>query len=471
MSGRYVCLKNRFCLRGWKKLPYALEDKESGDVAFMMPGEFHTLKFCNGRFTEDSPMFGTEGRKHLEFLEKQGIIEFTDEPGKLEKDQEYFCYDNRFIRQIHWSMTGHCNYKCRHCYMSAPHAVLPDLDTDTCRKIIDDIASCGIRHLSLTGGEVLIRRDFFELLDYMLEKDLKIVTIMSNGALVTEELLKELEKRNCKPEFNMSYDGTEGWHDWLRGVEGADEAVQRAFRLCKEHGFPTGSEMCLHKGNLHTLRDSVKLLGSLGVSRLKVCRLSCEGEGVALKDKELSVEEEYEAYISYIPQYIEDGMPLKELMLADVFLAVDEGFAIPMEHYSEEEVCEDCYICLAARQTMYLGPDGRILPCVPMSETDYSQERFPLISELSIKEALEDSSYINFIRVDLKEYREHNPGCGICEYKNRCAAGCRGRAVLHNNGADLLGIDPESCLFYKGGYYDRTKKLIEKYREIIFEKT
>ena len=62
----------------------------------------------------------------------------------------------------------------------------------------------------------------------------------------------------------------------------------------------------------------------------------------------------------------------------------------------------------------------------------------------------------------MEEYREHNPECKICEYKNRCAAGCRGNTVLHNGGTDLLGIDPEACLFFKGGYYDRVKQLIRE---------
>ena len=99
----------------------------------------------------------------------------------------------------------------------------------------------------------------------LLEGGVRIGTIMTNGSLVTEKLLDELERRGVRCEFNMSYDGTQGCHDWLRGVPGADDAVQRAFRLCRERGFPTGSEFVLHKGNAPTLRESVRLLGEYGV--------------------------------------------------------------------------------------------------------------------------------------------------------------------------------------------------------------
>ena len=109
---------------------------------------------------------------------------------------------------------------------------------------------------------------------------------------------------------------------------------------------------------------------------------------------------------------------------------------------------------------MYLGPDGRILPCIPMSETDKTQEYFPVISNMTLKDALTDSSYLSFIRADMGKYLEHNKECMACEYKYRCGAGCRGKAATSNGGTDLLAPDPDACLFFKGGYYDRVKELI-----------
>ena len=89
----------------------------------------------------------------------------------------------------------------------------------------------------------------------LLEQGSHIIQIFSNGALVSRKLLSELDKRGTHPEFNMSYDGL-GWHGWLRGIPGAEEAVDRAFRLYREMGFPTGAEVCIHAGNKHLLRAS-----------------------------------------------------------------------------------------------------------------------------------------------------------------------------------------------------------------------
>ena len=120
-------------------------------------------------------------------------------------------------------------------------------------------------------------------------------------------------------------------------------------------------------------------------------------------------------------------------------------------------------VCASARGTMYLGPDGRILPCIPMSETDASQEHFPLLGSMTLREALSDSNYMSFISATLDQYLEHNPRCASCEYKNRCGGGCRGRAVGANGGSDLLGVDPDTCLLFTGGYYDRVQELIGRY--------
>lgn len=459
----YIRIKQEYLLRGWQGLPYALVRRDGGRPAFMRSDVFRTVKFCNGRFTAASPVFLGTRRKHLEELDKLGILEYLDEPGDLQPDQEYHMFENRFLRRVHWSLTGHCNYRCKHCYMSAPHAALPHPTTEQCLAVADQIADCGIARISLTGGEPLIRRDFFQIVDRILERGMHIDVIMTNGALVDEAFLDELDARGCHPELNMSFDGPKLWHDWLRGVDGAHESVRRALALCHERGFATGAELVLHKGNIGTLRDSVNMLGELGVSSLKVNRLNCIGEGEALQDYALTAEEEFEAYLEYIPHYIEDGMPVPILTLSGVFSALKGRLFIGSERHPEDKDCGNKVICGSARTTMYLGPDGRILPCIPMSERDSTSGQFPLVGNMTLAEALSDSFYLDFISATLDDYLTHNPECAACEYKNRCGGGCRGRAVDANGGSDLLGKDPDACLIFKGGYYDRVKAIIEGY--------
>lgn len=461
-GSKFVRIKPEYLLRGWEGLPYALVDRSGGKPYFMASNVFRTVQFCNGCFTADSPVFMGKRREYLQKLDKHDILEYLDEPASLLPDQEYRRYPNRYLERVHWSLTGRCNYRCRHCYMSAPHAVLPQPSTEKCLDVVDQMAGCGVRRVSLTGGEPLIRSDFLQIVDAILAQGMRIDTIMTNGALVSEELLDALDARGCRPEFNMSYDGPKEQHDWLRGVDGAYESVCRAFALCHARGFATGAELALHEGNVHTLRESVRKLGELGVSSLKVNRLKCVGEGVALVDRALAAEEEYEAYLAYIPHYLADGMPVPILTLAGIFSAIEGKLRVAAEKHHEDEDSSGRLVCGAARMTMYLGPDGRILPCIPFSAWDVSSERFPSLAHTTLSEALSESFYTGFVSTTLGSYLEHNPDCAACAYRNRCGAGCRGCAVAANGGTDLLGVDPDACLVFRGGYYDRVRTIIER---------
>ena len=324
--------------------------------------------------------------------------------------------------------------------------------------IIDQMESAGVQAVSLTGGEALVRRDFLEIAERLTRAGIRIDTIMSNGILVDEALLKALAGMGQTPEFNMSFDGI-GCHDWLRGTEGAERRVIRAFELCAEHGFPTGAEYCLHKGNTDAFRESVKLLGSLGCRSLKVNGLSLEGEALQIKDYILTSDEEFSFYLDYIPKYYEDGQPLR-LMLSGMFMSKGKDKAvIPFEKMQEDQDCGNYCLCGHARNRMYITQDGYIVPCIPIGSVENGRNQFPNIRETTLSEALNDSFYMSFIDTRLDTYFQIHPECEACEYRNRCAGGCRGRA---SGDGDLMAKDAEACAFFRDGWYDKVKKLIEK---------
>lgn len=457
----YCRLKDEYKLRGWKLLPTGVVDSRTGRYTFLEPEVYRTLKLCNGAFDEDSFIFSGKDRENIRDLAEKGVIELLTEQKPLKPSQLYKEYDNRFLSQVHWSITGKCNARCKHCYMSAPHAMMGEFSHDTCMDIIRQMGECGVVKVTISGGEPLIRRDFLEIIDAILENGIAITTIMSNGLLVNDELLDEMDKRNIKPEFNMSFDGI-GWHDWLRGVKGAEEKVIHAFRICHERGFPTGAEYCLHKGNMGVMRESIKLLGSLGLNNLKINRLNLQGEGVNLNDFALSLNEAFDFYLDYIPQYIEDNAPMP-ILLAGFFMAHNTTeYGIPYAKLSEDISADDYCLCGHVRNVMHITADGRIVPCIPMGNADGGRENFPLLEEMKIRDALTDSYYMNFISAQLKEYFARNPECANCEYRNRCAGGCRGIAVIASEENDLWAKDPEACTFFKDGYYEKLTSLAQK---------
>ena len=453
----YYKLKSDYMLRGWKLLPTGVINRETRQVKFLSGKKFAVLKLCNGQ----NEIFDDEQRKIMEELLSEGFIEANDTPSPLESVQEYKFYDNRFMRAAHWSITGKCNCRCRHCYMSAPQHKVEEFTHEQCLDIIEQMASCGIQTIILTGGEALVRKDFWEIVDALTAADIKINAIFSNGLLINEKFLAELEKRDLKPRFQISFDGVDGCHDWLRGIKGAEKFAIRAIKLLREKNFPVACAFDIHRGNVHVLRDTVKKLASLGVNYLRVAPISEDGEAVGMSDKILSTEELFNALIEYIPQYISDGAPVR-VSLSGVFEGISPSeYNIPMAKAPEGVNIDRACVCGTVRNSLHIDFNGFVMPCPTMGFNDAGKKHFAPIFYKPLKELLNDGDYMNFINTRMEDYFRANPTCAACEYKNRCSGGCRGLAMADNGDGDLLGIDKGVCKFFKGGYYDKVLALAE----------
>ena len=344
--------------------------------------------------------------------------------------------------------------------MDAPEGRLGELSTEQALDLIDQMADCGVLRVDLTGGEPFVRKDFWQLVDRILSYKMTIGTVYTNAWLLNEKVLDEFEKRGQKPEFSVSFDGL-GWHDWMRGVPGAEEAALRALKLCHDRGFPTDVEMCIHKGSKDTLAQSVMALKAVGVERVKVGNVAdtplwrCNSQGNALTDREFA-----EAMLPYITWYYQAGRPVQELMLTTVAtLRRDEPYKVIPARYEGEDKCANCYLCGAARMNCYITPEGRLLPCMPMTASP-EQDKFPLVQDIGLKAGLSDSYYMQFVNGRIRDLLAANPECNACAYRYKCGGGCRATALLEGN-LQLMGCDRTMCMLWKNGYVDRIRQIAE----------
>ena len=64
--------------------------------------------------------------------------------------------------EVALELTHHCNFRCQHCYI--PDFSAPDLlSTERILELLEELASMGTLYLTLTGGEMLLRRDWYEI--------------------------------------------------------------------------------------------------------------------------------------------------------------------------------------------------------------------------------------------------------------------------------------------------------------------
>ena len=454
---KYI-LDRRFRLRGWQRAPYALFDTQKKEPEFLPRDLFLTLIQCDGAHDLNEGEMDEAAAESLQRMRKLRMVR-PALPGEiLSREQAYLQYPARYKRNIHWSITGACNLKCRHCFMSAPHAKHGNPSHEQLVYVMDQLADCGIFQVGLTGGEPLIRGDFFEILEELAAREIGVDVIYTNGWLIDEHLLDALDRifPDMKVSFQLSFDGV-GAHDFLRGVPGAEKRTLQALALLQERGHSVNISMCLHRKNMDTVRESVKLMASLGVRSMKVGDMMNLGEWTdpALRDLEITPEERMSFFESYIPQYFEDDAPLS-IMLSGMFSYTPgapewDSFLVKP---CEPEMRDKSLSCSSLTRNLYIGADGVVAPCMGMADCSFAS-RFPNLFDTPLREILGDSELMKFCNVTVSEVHNGNDECAVCPYKDRCSGGCRNTVLLE--GDDYYGADHEACWFFRHNGEERIR--------------
>lgn len=457
----HYILSDGYTLRGWKGLPFGLQYPDRYHTEFFDRDAYHIVYALDGRHDIDPGILPQSRRALLDRLLTDGIAIPADDTARLQPVQEYRCYPGMYKNYAQWSITGHCNYSCRHCFMSAPDYHGTDLTSLQCDRILDELLDNGILNIALTGGEPFVSPHFHYILDGIAQRGLTLDTLYSNGRMIDDDLLTDLEQRNLHPEFNISFDGA-GWHDWLRGVEGAEQDALRALRLLHERGYVTTSSVCLHRHNIGDLRENVNLLASLGLSHVKFNIIAPTGRWKNETEHFISADEAYQAILDYIPQYIADGMPVSAQFSGIIEFDRETGdITIPFRRFSGRAGAERAYACDTVKNAIYISPQGTVLPCMTFGGTAM-ESSFDSILERHLSDILSDSHYRDTCLTQVRDCIQHNERCRGCVYRLACGAGCRACAC-GDTGTDYLAIDPDTCHFFRHGWYDRTLGIIDRY--------
>lgn len=125
-------------------------------------------------------------------------------------------------------LTSRCSAQCQSCnfWMERDHN---ELTTAQWKEIILDLKSRGFLQLAFTGGDIIIRKDVFELLRFSVGLGMKVRCAI-NGYTVTENIARELMNSNVAT-IAVSLDDVGEEFDNIRGVKQAADKVRRCFEL------------------------------------------------------------------------------------------------------------------------------------------------------------------------------------------------------------------------------------------------
>ncbi|MDH5636402.1 MAG: radical SAM protein [Candidatus Bathyarchaeota archaeon] len=376
--------------------------------------------------------------------------------------------------EIVWNFTYSCNLRCKHCYEDAG-SHRPELTTDQAFTTIDNlskIANIGLPALSFSGGEPLIRKDFFEAAAYA-KKKIPYVSIATNGTLLTKDNVKKLKEVGIDY-VEISLDGaSKEVHEKFRGVPGCLEKTMKGIRNCVDENLDTCIAATAHKENLDEIPKIIELAQEL---EARFMHFNYIPTGRAKKHVELDLSPKErlslleiiggKIFNLYLKAKEEEQRTGKTNIKTDRFFSTCPQFASVVKrlanekghdftvsaHYAAKKGVENVANflggCGIGRLYVGLEPNGDIKPCVffPTNEDtilgnvleddfEYIWDNSKLLWSLRTREKLE--SY---------EVNGQTIGCGKCEDKYICG-GCRARAYSYFNGnlnaPDIGCIDNE----------------------------
>jgi radical SAM protein with 4Fe4S-binding SPASM domain len=179
-----------------------------------------------------------------------------------------------------WNVTRTCNLRCVHCY-SDSYAQKYDGELTHAQALanIDDIAAFKVPALLFSGGEPLARPDTLNLMEYAMQKGLR-VTLSTNGTLIDEAAAARLKKIGTTY-VGISLDGIGETNDHFRGVKGAFDRAVRGFRNCTAVGQKVGLRLTLTRRNCADLHDIFDFIQAEGIQRACFYHLVYTGRGNA----------------------------------------------------------------------------------------------------------------------------------------------------------------------------------------------
>lgn len=310
-----------------------------------------------------------------------------------------------------FELTARCNFNCPMCYVHLTeqqvHAIGRELTAQEWLNIARSARDRGMVFALLTGGEPLVRKDFFDIYKGM--KDLGLViSINSNGSMLRGSILEKfLEDPPFR--FNISlYGGSNETYRNMCGISAYDN-VKENIRALRKAGVQVSLNLSITPYNFHDLeqiyRDAVELDVNVKASSYMYPPVRINGEEYGTGNR-LSASEAARYSVAWDRiRFSDEEFAIRARNMAK--LVCDEHDGCPVE---EGEGVR----CRAGFTSFWMTWDGKMMPCGMMTT--------PVVYPLEIGfDAAWDK-----IREETKKIRTPAP-CVSCEYKEvcgNCAAVC-----------------------------------------------
>jgi radical SAM protein with 4Fe4S-binding SPASM domain len=328
-----------------------------------------------------------------------------------------------------WHLTDRCNLRCSHCYQDA-FSSGSERGLEDLRRMADRIfGALPDRSISinLTGGEPLVLRHLFDLMDHLHTfPNLEEIHLITNGTKTSDQVLERLRAQPKLGTIKVSLESAEAaTNDAIRG-EGNLDRVRRGIERLLTTGKPVVLMVTLSRVNAAAIEPTLDLACSLGASGVIFERFVPLGRGREMAEAVLDARGWRDAVLHIARASGIEADP-------EDLLAYRAFWLEPSSLDSELRGA----LCNLGDESMALMPDGTVYPCrrLPLLQGNILTEPFGVILDR-----------LKRFGVEALRPRLRGQLCGACGVED--CAGCR--ALVRALTCDLFGDDPQ-CLLGLGG--------------------
>ena len=162
------------------------------------------------------------------------------------------------INTLYIELTHACNQHCKHCYLNGgTHHTVAEMSTEQIKKIFREFKEQGGRSAVITGGEPLMRKDIWEILDYVDELEIPF-TFASNSLAMNAERRARLASYKYLALYFTSILGVDAKkHQYITEKDSYDN-VMESLQFFTEHSVPTYVQVTLARDYVDDIEKIAK---------------------------------------------------------------------------------------------------------------------------------------------------------------------------------------------------------------------
>ena len=310
------------------------------------------------------------------------------------------------LRNLFLELTLRCNEHCLHCGSWCGDVKSEELSVEQYRTFLEQLKedmTVDGKMLCITGGEPLLRKEFFEIMEIADKLGFKW-GMTSNATLINDEVARDL-RRVGMGTISVSIDGLEETHDAFRQTPGGyKKAMNGIESLIRTGGFQAVqvTTVVTHQ-NIGQLDELFKIFNEMDIDSWRV--INMEPMGRAKNHPELILTpEDYQTLFEFIRNKRIAGEP------------VTYGCSHYLGLEYEREVRDWYFLCTAGLYTASITASGDIIACLDI-------ERRPEFVQGNILTDRFSDVWKNKFQIFRRDLAEENEKCAKCDQKNFCHGG------------------------------------------------